>query len=74
VIFARAPNQAAPGLWGGSSSASERFVREPEGPHGFGVIPRRWCVECTLAWLTAYRRLARDYDRAHDRQICTARP
>jgi transposase len=38
-------------------------VRKPEGQHGFAVIPRRWCVERTLAWLTAHRRLARDYER-----------
>jgi transposase len=38
-------------------------VRKPEGQHGFAVIPRRWCVERTLAWLTACRRLARDYER-----------
>ena len=38
-------------------------VRKPEGQHGSAVIPRRWCVERTLAWLTARRRLARDYER-----------
>jgi transposase len=27
------------------------------------VIPRRWAVERTLAWLTSHRRLARDYER-----------
>jgi hypothetical protein len=27
------------------------------------VIPRRWAVERTFAWLTAHRRLARDYER-----------
>ncbi len=39
------------------------IVRKPEGQQGFAVIPRRWCVERTLAWLTAHRRLARDYER-----------
>jgi transposase len=38
-------------------------VRKREGQHGFAVIPRRWCVGRTLAWLTAHRRLARDYGR-----------
>ena len=32
-------------------------------PAGFAVIPRRWAVERTLAWITAHRRLARDYER-----------
>jgi transposase len=39
------------------------IVRKPEGQQGFAVIPRRWAVERTLAWLTAHRRLARDYER-----------
>lgn len=38
-------------------------VRKPKGQKGFAVIPRRWAVERTLAWLTSYRRLARDYER-----------
>jgi transposase len=38
-------------------------VRKPAGQRGFAVIPRRWAVERTLGWLTAHRRLARDYER-----------
>jgi len=39
------------------------IVRKPEGQKGFTVLPRRWAVERTLAWITAHRRLARDYER-----------
>ena len=39
------------------------IVRKPADQRGFNVISRRWVVERTLAWLTAYRRLARDYER-----------
>jgi transposase len=38
-------------------------VRKPAGQRGFAVIPRRWAVERTFAWLTAHRRLTRDYER-----------
>jgi transposase len=39
------------------------IVRKPEWQRGFQVHPKRWVVERTLAWLTAHRRLARDYER-----------
>jgi hypothetical protein len=39
------------------------IVRKPADQRGFSVIARRWVVERTLAWLTACRRLARDYER-----------
>jgi transposase len=39
------------------------IVRKSADQRGFAVIPRRWAVERTLAWLTAHRRLARDYER-----------
>lgn len=39
------------------------IVRKPADQRGFKVISRRWVVERTLAWLTACRRLARDYER-----------
>lgn len=44
-------------------SITVEVVRRPPGQRGFQVLPRRWVVERTLAWLTAHRRLARDYER-----------
>lgn len=38
-------------------------VRKAPDQKGFAVIARRWVVERSLAWLTAHRRLARDYER-----------
>jgi putative transposase len=34
-----------------------------EKPHGFLVLPRRWVVERSFAWLGQARRLAKDYER-----------
>ncbi len=34
-----------------------------EKPRGFQVLPRRWVVERTFAWLGQARRLAKDYER-----------
>ena len=36
-------------------------VKKPEGK-GFQVIPQRWVVERTFAWLGGYRRLSKDYE------------
>lgn len=40
-----------------------RIIRRPREATGFHVLPRRWVVERTLAWLTRHRRLARDHER-----------
>jgi putative transposase len=31
-------------------------------PSGFHVLPHRWIVERTLAWLSTWRRLSKDYE------------
>ena len=33
------------------------------GAHAFIVMPKRWIVERTLAWISRNRRLARDFER-----------
>ena len=37
------------------------FRRSPDS-HRFKVLPRRWVVERTLAWLSRCRRLSKDYE------------
>jgi transposase len=39
------------------------IVRRPDDLHTFQVLPRRWVVERTLAWITRCRRTVRDYER-----------
>ena len=41
--------------------------------HRFVVLPKRWIVERTLAWISRCRRLARDYER-HARKAACVRP
>lgn len=39
------------------------IVKRSDDVRGFAVLPRRWVVERTFAWLVRYRRLARIYER-----------
>jgi len=49
--------------WAHSTLAlTVEIVKRPDLPH-FTVLPRRWVVERTLAWITNHRRCVRDYER-----------
>lgn len=53
---------------GPSQAAQEHGIRLeviklPEAIHGFVLVPRRWVVERSFAWVARFRRLARDYER-----------
>jgi len=48
--------------------AKEKFdcvieVVKKKAARGFHVLPRRWVVERTFAWINRYRRLSKDYER-----------
>ena len=38
-------------------------VTLPQAKRGFVLLPRRWVVERSFAWMARFRRLARDYER-----------
>lgn len=40
-----------------------QVVKLPKAKRGFVLLPRRWVVERSFAWLNRFRRLARDYER-----------
>ena len=45
-----------------NTEATLEIVRRPQEARGFVLLPRRWVVERTLAWLSRYRRLAKDFE------------
>lgn len=51
---------------------AERFrfrlepIMRPKGQKGFSILPRRWVVERTFAWLSINRRMSKDYERLPD--------
>jgi transposase len=50
-----------------------QIVRKRPGQSTFEVLPRRWLVERTLAWISKHRRCVRDYERlpAHHAAMVT---
>lgn len=43
-----------------------QIVKRSDDVKGFVVLPRRWIVERTFAWLGRYRRLSKDYETRTD--------
>ena len=48
--------------WARAQRLELRAVERPQKLKGFAVLPKRWVVERTFAWLSRCRRLARDYE------------
>ena len=55
------PAQAA-----GEHGIRLEVVKLPEARRGFVLLPRRWVVERSFAWMARFRRLSRDYERLPD--------
>ncbi len=49
------------------------IVKRSDQAKGFTVLPRRWVVERTFAWLNRCRRLAKDWENLSDRALAFLR-
>jgi transposase len=54
------PWQAQQAGW--HKEGDKKAVCLPKKPRGFQILPKRWIVERTLAWLSRFRRLSKDYE------------
>ena len=64
LVWADAGYQAGRLLaWATRLHLTLQIVRRPDDLHTFQVLPRRWVVERTFAWISKYRRTIRDYER-----------
>ena len=51
-----------------AAAAAERgialeVIKLPQAKRGFVLLPRRWVVERSFAWVTRFRKLVKDYER-----------
>jgi putative transposase len=60
AAYATAALAAEVAAWG---QYELEVVSRPPGSQGWVLLPRRWVVERTFAWLLRYRRHGRDYER-----------
>jgi putative transposase len=49
------------------------IVNRPKNVKGFVLLPKRWVVERSIAWLGRSRRLSKDYERRTDSSECMIR-
>ncbi len=63
TIFADGGYSGRPVKWAAATGGwLLRIVKKPRSGR-FEVLPRRWVVERTFAWLGRYRRLSKDYEQ-----------
>lgn len=48
--------------WAAELGYGLEVVKRPPGAKGFAVLPRRWVVERSFAWMGRYRRLSKEYE------------
>jgi len=74
LIWADAVYTGKLSAWAASMEMTLQIVPR-RNPHAFEVLPRRWVVERTFAWISKHRRTVRDYERlpaSHEAMILWA--
>jgi putative transposase len=74
LVWADAVYAGKLAAWAAALKMSLQIVSR-RNPHAFEVLPRRWVVERTFAWISKYRRTVRDYERlpaSHEAMIIWA--
>jgi transposase len=66
-------SQFAAGVAEHTPQLAVEIVKRPEQAKGFVVLPMRWVVERTLAWLNRCRRLAKDFENLTDNALALLR-
>lgn len=63
-------DQGCTGLQAEQAAAGEGIelwgVKLEEAKKGFVLLPKRWVIERSFAWMARFRRLSRDYERLAD--------
>jgi transposase len=49
------------------------IVKRPDTAIGFKIVPKRWIVERTIAWLNRCRRLAKDWENLNRKALAFLR-
>jgi transposase len=74
LVWADAGYTGKPVAWAAAMKMTLQVVSKRD-PHAFEVLPRRWVVERTFAWISKHRRTVRDYERmpaSHEAMILWA--
>ena len=79
VVLSRLRTIFADGVYNGTFESfcynvgwNLQIVRRSDKP-GFHVLPKRWIVERTIAWLNRCRRLAKDWERMNQNALAFLR-
>jgi transposase len=58
---------------GGYQDLHVEIVKRADNAIGFKIVPKRWIVERTIAWLNRCRRLAKDWENLNRKALAFLR-